>query len=99
MATWCASRSTKWPGSTSGAATTRQEVASILRPRPACRSRRVALAASRYSYGVKPISPQVLGEQQKIADAFHNLKLIPKPLVVRDAQPPAELLNQLLVKE
>jgi FMN reductase len=65
--------------------------------RPAARGG--GAGGARYSYGVKPITPQVLGEQQKIADAFHNLKLIPKPLVVRDAQPPAELLNQLLVKE
>jgi sulfonate transport system substrate-binding protein len=76
-----------------------QEVASILAAQTGLPLEAVALAASRYSYGVKPITPQVLGEQQKIADAFHNLKLIPKPLVVRDAQPPAELLNQLLVKE
>jgi sulfonate transport system substrate-binding protein len=52
----------------------------------------VALAGRRYSYGVKPVSPEVLAAQQKIADAFHGLKLIPKPIVVRDAQPPANLL-------
>jgi sulfonate transport system substrate-binding protein len=34
----------------------------------------------------------VLAAQQKIADTFHSLKLIPKPIVVRDAQPPANLL-------
>jgi sulfonate transport system substrate-binding protein len=33
----------------------------------------------------------VLTAQQQIADVFHNLKLIPKPLVVRDAAP-AELV-------
>lgn len=43
------------------------------------------LAVSRNSFGVKPVSESVLAEQQKIADAFFQLKLIPKALVVRDA--------------
>lgn len=45
----------------------------------------VELAASRYTYGVKPISEAVLAEQQKIADVFAGLKLIPKKIAVRDA--------------
>lgn len=45
----------------------------------------VELAASRYTYGVKPISEAVIGEQQKIADVFANLKLIPKKINVKDA--------------
>jgi sulfonate transport system substrate-binding protein len=52
----------------------------------------VALAASRYSYGVKPITVDVLEQQQKLADTFANLKLIPKPIVVKDAQLPAQKL-------
>ena len=44
------------------------------------------LAARRYQYGVKPVTPDVLAEQQKIADVVHELKLIPKPIVVDDAQ-------------
>jgi sulfonate transport system substrate-binding protein len=48
---------------------------------------------------VKPVTPEVLKAQQNIADAFHALKLIPKPIVVRDAQPPSQLLAQLLSKE
>jgi sulfonate transport system substrate-binding protein len=45
----------------------------------------VELAASRYSYGVKPVTPDVLRAQQGIADAFAGLKLIPKPIVIADA--------------
>ncbi len=45
----------------------------------------VELAATRYTYGVKPISDAVISEQQKIADVFTNLKLIPKKINVRDA--------------
>lgn len=76
-----------------------QEVAAILAAQTGLPVDAVALAASRYAYGVKPVTPAVLGEQQKIADAFHKLKLIPKPIVVRAAQPSAQLLNQLLAKE
>jgi sulfonate transport system substrate-binding protein len=42
-------------------------------------------ALSRGGYGVKPISDLVLTEQQKIADTFYDLKLIPKHINVRDA--------------
>ena len=43
------------------------------------------LAAKRYSYGVKPVTAEVIAEQQKIADVFSNLKLIPKKITVKDA--------------
>jgi sulfonate transport system substrate-binding protein len=33
---------------------------------------------------VKPVTPAVIQEQQRIADAFVKLKLIPKPLRVAD---------------
>ena len=45
----------------------------------------VELAARRCAYGVQPITQQVINEQQKIADAFAKLKLIPKPIRVQDA--------------
>ncbi|SOY46284.1 sulfonate ABC transporter substrate-binding protein [Cupriavidus taiwanensis] len=44
------------------------------------------LAVSRFSYGARPVSAGVLAEQQRIADAFHSLKLIPKPVKVADAR-------------
>jgi len=43
------------------------------------------LALSRQSWGVKPLTPEVVAEQQKIADTFSALGLIPKPITVRDA--------------
>ena len=43
------------------------------------------LALSRGGYGVTPVSDQVLAEQQKIADSFYDLRLIPKHINVRDA--------------
>jgi len=42
-------------------------------------------ALNRQSYGVKSIDDAVVAEQQKIADVFSALKLIPKPIVVKDA--------------
>lgn len=49
------------------------------------------LAVSRFSYGAKPVTADVLAEQQRIADAFQTLRLIPKPIRVADAAwvPPA----------
>jgi sulfonate transport system substrate-binding protein len=43
------------------------------------------LALSRQAWGVKPITPEVIAEQQKIADTFSALGLIPKPIKVADA--------------
>jgi len=42
------------------------------------------VALKRQGYGIKPIDSQVLAEQQKLADAFHQLGLIPKPITVSD---------------
>jgi sulfonate transport system substrate-binding protein len=44
------------------------------------------LAVSRFSYGARPVSAAVLAEQQRIADTFHALRLIPKPVKVADAR-------------
>lgn len=69
-----------------------KEVATILSAQTGLDTEVVALAASRYAYGVKPITADVLQQQQRLADAFSNLKLIPKPIVVKDAQLPAKQL-------
>ncbi|GAA5787407.1 sulfonate ABC transporter substrate-binding protein [Chitiniphilus shinanonensis] len=45
----------------------------------------VQLAVARYSYGVQPVNAKVADAQQQIADVFHDLKLIPKPIKVKDA--------------
>ncbi|HEY9065839.1 MAG TPA: sulfonate ABC transporter substrate-binding protein [Burkholderiaceae bacterium] len=47
----------------------------------------VELALQRYQFNVTPLSPAVAAEQQKVADAFHELKLIPKPVRIADALP------------
>ena len=45
------------------------------------------LSLTRYQFGVTPLTPAVAAEQQKIADAFFELKLIPKPVRIADALP------------
>lgn len=40
------------------------------------------LALSRYAYGVAPLSDDVVRQQQKVADTFFELRLIPKKLDV-----------------
>ena len=69
-----------------------EEVATILSAQTGLGKDVVALAASRYAYGVKPVSVDVIASQQRVADAFSGLKLIPKPIIVKDALLPARQL-------
>jgi len=41
-----------------------------------------AVARAEFTFG--PLSDAVIGQQQAIADRFHRLGLIPRPIVVRD---------------
>jgi sulfonate transport system substrate-binding protein len=43
------------------------------------------LSLRRYEFDVKPLTDAVIAQQQKIADSFTELKLIPKAIVVKDA--------------
>lgn len=61
------------------------EVSKVLSAQTGLDQATVELATKRLSYGVKPVTPQVIAEQQKIADAFYQLKLIPKKISVKDA--------------
>jgi sulfonate transport system substrate-binding protein len=45
----------------------------------------VELALQRYEFNVKPITAAVAADQQKIADTFFDLKLIPKAIKISDA--------------
>jgi sulfonate transport system substrate-binding protein len=62
-----------------------REVATLLAAQIGLEIPVVELAAQRFAYGVKPITAAVLDEQQRIADVFAELKLIPKKIRVRDA--------------
>lgn len=67
------------------ASTHQDEVAALLSPRTGISVDALKAALGRLSYGVKPIGEGVIAEQQKIADTFHELGLIPKKITVREA--------------
>ena len=52
-------------------------------------------AVKRQGYGAQFITPAVVTAQQKIADTFYQLKLIPKPLSIKDViwTPPAKVAS------
>jgi sulfonate transport system substrate-binding protein len=43
------------------------------------------VALKRQSYGIKPLGDDVVAAQQRVADAFYGLGLLPKPIVVSNA--------------
>ncbi|WP_256973509.1 hypothetical protein [Nostoc sp. T09] len=45
----------------------------------------IDLGISRRSYGLRAISPDLIREQQRIADYFHKNGLIPKPINIQEA--------------
>ncbi|QHB54861.1 aliphatic sulfonate ABC transporter substrate-binding protein [Ralstonia solanacearum] len=69
-----------------------KEVTAILGPQLGLEPAVVARSVSRLAYGIRPVGAQALADQQRIADAFHALKLIPRPVKVADAawQPAAQ---------
>jgi sulfonate transport system substrate-binding protein len=62
-----------------------KEVAKFIAPLIGIELAVVDVAASRLGYGVKPVTTEVLAAQQKIADKFYELKLVPKQVRVADA--------------
>lgn len=63
----------------------RGEAAKILQQQTGLDNAVVNLSVQRLSLGVTPITPQILAAQQKVADAFSEQKLIPKPINVSQA--------------
>jgi sulfonate transport system substrate-binding protein len=59
--------------------------AAILSPKVGIPPDVLAVALNRQGYGVGPLTPEVVAEQQKIADTFYKLGLLPKPIAVSDA--------------
>lgn len=68
-----------------------KDVAVVLAPQIGLDVGIAELAASRFAFGIKPISPAVAAEQQKIADTFFELKLIPKAIRIAEALPSAKV--------
>ena len=59
------------------------EVAEQLAPAIGIPAPVLEVALKRQAYGVKPLTDGVIAEQQKIADTFLELGLIPKPITDR----------------
>lgn len=62
------------------------EVAAQLSPLTGLDTATLELALKRAGYGVQPVDSSTLAYQQQIADAFTNLKLIPRKIEVVDAR-------------
>ena len=58
------------------------EVARLIGPRVGIPAPILEVALARISYGVAPVTAEVLAKQQRIADAFHEIGLIPKAIDV-----------------
>ncbi len=64
-----------------------KQAASIIGPLQGLSADVVELSLTRYQFGVKPVTSAVAADQQQIADVFHQLGLIPKPIRISDALP------------
>lgn len=62
----------------------RDEVASVLTNALKLDAKAVQKATQRRQFGLKPVTEDLLTEQQKVADVYYQLKLIPKPINIRD---------------
>jgi sulfonate transport system substrate-binding protein len=62
-----------------------RQAAELIAPQQGLPVEVVELALQRYEFNVKPITPAVAADQQKIADTFFDLKLIPKAIKVSEA--------------
>jgi sulfonate transport system substrate-binding protein len=67
------------------AANNPSEVAKFLAPALGIDAATLEKAEKRREYGVLPLTPEVISKQQKIADTFKTIKLIPKSIQIEDA--------------
>jgi sulfonate transport system substrate-binding protein len=61
------------------------EVAKILSPVVGIPEKTLLLAEKRRDYGIEKIDAQIIADQQKIADTFYQLGLIPKAINIQEA--------------
>jgi sulfonate transport system substrate-binding protein len=71
-----------------------KQAAAIIAPQQGLDADVVEKNLVRYQFGVKALTPTVVAEQQKIADVFFELKLIPKAIRIADAVPTSALTAQ-----
>lgn len=68
------------------------EVAELLAPQLGVPVPVLRLATGRRQYGVTPVDDGIIAEQQRMAEVFLGLQLIPRPIRVADAVAPAVYL-------
>lgn len=68
----------------------RDEVASVLTEALKLDATAVKKAIQRRQFGLKPVTEDLIKEQQKVADTYYQLKLIPKQISIRDTVLPSE---------
>ncbi|NML17629.1 sulfonate ABC transporter substrate-binding protein [Azohydromonas caseinilytica] len=61
------------------------EAATLIAPLQGLDREVVKTSIQRYEFKVAPLTPDVVARQQRIADTFHALRLIPKPIRIADA--------------
>jgi sulfonate transport system substrate-binding protein len=61
-------------------------VVDLLAPQLGISKEALSLSLSRSKFGVKPVGPELLASQQRIADTFAKLKLIPRPIKVAEGR-------------
>jgi len=66
-----------------------KQAAAIIAPIQGLDADIVESALRRYQFGVAPVTDAIASEQQRIADVFFELKLIPKTIRIADALKPA----------
>jgi len=69
-----------------------KQAAAIIAPIQGLDVEIVESALRRYQFGVAPVTEAIAAEQQRIADVFFELKLIPKSVRIADALKPAAKL-------
>jgi sulfonate transport system substrate-binding protein len=62
----------------------RDEVATILTDTLKLDAAAIKKATERRQFGLGPVTDQILAEQQKVADVYYGLKLIPKQISIKD---------------
>lgn len=62
-----------------------KEVAALLAPQLGIDIKILLRTTERRKYGVQPVDAGIVAEQQRLADTFHRLKLIPRQIQVKDA--------------
>lgn len=68
----------------------RDEVAEVLTKALKLDATAVKKATDRRQFGLRPVTDDLLAEQQKVADVYYQLKLIPKPIKISDTVLPSD---------